>query len=269
MLTPQEVKDKKFEKAVFGGYEVNAIDEFLDAVTEDYTALFKENATLKSKLKVLVDKIEEYRSVDDEMRKALLVAQKTASEYMNNAKKESENFLNQAKSEAEHRLSAIRREIETEERRLLDSKKMSAGFINDMIARYQEAEAGLSRLFTDFGASDVQDNAAQDEECAEPEESLPPAEEEPEISKSEEETVSAAVPVPAGISPAEEINHNGMKVQVYELNLDRHDRHEGKSPKSDSATVADDFDTGTFFTPKPKFDFNNLKFGKDYDGEDI
>ena len=38
-----------------------AVDEFLDGLTEDYTALYKENAALKAKLKMLAEKVEEYR----------------------------------------------------------------------------------------------------------------------------------------------------------------------------------------------------------------
>ena len=55
MFTPQEVSEKVFPKASFGGggYNMASVDEFLDALTEDYTALFKENVTLKAKLKVL------------------------------------------------------------------------------------------------------------------------------------------------------------------------------------------------------------------------
>ena len=50
MFTPQEVSEKVFPKASFGGggYSMGAVDEFLDALTEDYTALFKENVTLKT-----------------------------------------------------------------------------------------------------------------------------------------------------------------------------------------------------------------------------
>ena len=55
MLTPQEVAEHSFAKASFGGYNMTMVDEFLDQVTNDYTALFKENATLKAKMKVLAD----------------------------------------------------------------------------------------------------------------------------------------------------------------------------------------------------------------------
>ena len=74
MLTPQEVSEHAFAKASFGGYNMAMVDEFLDVLTADYTTLYKENATLKAKMKVLVDKVEEYRSTEEAMRKALPVS---------------------------------------------------------------------------------------------------------------------------------------------------------------------------------------------------
>ena len=51
MMTPQEVGSRSFAKATLGGYNLAQVDEFLDALTEDYTALYNENAILKNKLK--------------------------------------------------------------------------------------------------------------------------------------------------------------------------------------------------------------------------
>ena len=53
MLTPQEVSERAFQKASFGGYNMSQVDEFLDLLTSDYTALYNENAVLKNKMKVL------------------------------------------------------------------------------------------------------------------------------------------------------------------------------------------------------------------------
>ena len=78
MLTPQEVSTHAFSKAVMGGYNMAMVDEFLDELTDDYTALYKENAALKSKMKVLVEKVEDYRATEDSMRATLLTAQKMA-----------------------------------------------------------------------------------------------------------------------------------------------------------------------------------------------
>ena len=62
MLTPQEVSERAFPKASFGGYNMAQVDEFLDVLTEDYSTLYSENAVLKSKMKVLVEKVERYSS---------------------------------------------------------------------------------------------------------------------------------------------------------------------------------------------------------------
>ena len=74
MFTPQEIEEKTFVKAVFGGYDMASVDEFLEPLTEDYIALYKENAVLKSKMKILVEKLEEYRTPEDSMKKALVAA---------------------------------------------------------------------------------------------------------------------------------------------------------------------------------------------------
>ena len=78
MMTPQEVASHVFAKATFGGNNMTMVDEFLDQLTEDYTALYNDNTILKNKLKVLSDSIEEYRATDVAMRKTLLAAQQMA-----------------------------------------------------------------------------------------------------------------------------------------------------------------------------------------------
>ena len=64
------------------------VDEFLDELTDDYTALYKENAALKAKLKVLVEKVEDYRATEDSMRATLLTAQKMADSIVHEAEAE-------------------------------------------------------------------------------------------------------------------------------------------------------------------------------------
>ena len=58
MFTPQQIDQISFSKAKFGGYNMEQVDEFLEPLTEDYVTLYKENALLKSKMRVLVGKLE-------------------------------------------------------------------------------------------------------------------------------------------------------------------------------------------------------------------
>lgn len=77
MFTPQQIEEISFSRATFGGYDMQSVDEFLGPLTEDYVALYKENALLKSKMRVLVTKLEEYRNNEASMKQALIDAQTT------------------------------------------------------------------------------------------------------------------------------------------------------------------------------------------------
>jgi cell division initiation protein len=117
MLTPQEVSTHAFTKAVMGGYNMAMVDEFLDELTDDYTALYKENAALKAKLKVLVEKVEDYRATEDSMRATLLTAQKMADSIVHEAEAKRDAIMSQAEADAREKIGQFKAEIkETEER---------------------------------------------------------------------------------------------------------------------------------------------------------
>ena len=131
MFTPQEVSEKVFPKASFGGggYNMASVDEFLDALTEDYTALFKENVTLKAKLKVLAEKVEEYRSTEEAMRQALLTAQKMAAKLVQEAQTEKENLLKEAKEQHAAQLAQLEQDKQDAEEKLVMAKQSLAEFV--------------------------------------------------------------------------------------------------------------------------------------------
>lgn len=122
MLTPQDIQDVKFDRSM-KGYDRAQVEEFLDAVQSDYTALYKENATLKGKMRVLVDKIEEYRQVDEQMRKAFFNAQVSAQEIIARAQTEADQILHNARSQADSRVNDIHAQVIEEEQRLAAAKE--------------------------------------------------------------------------------------------------------------------------------------------------
>ena len=142
MFTPQEVSEKVFPKASFGGgYSMSVVDEFLDALTEDYSTLFKENVTLKAKLKVLAEKVEEYRSTEEAMRQALLTAQKMAAKLVQEAQAEKEQILSDARTEAQAEIHRLDDERQAEERKLRAAQEKTAEFIrrSDELCKAQSA----------------------------------------------------------------------------------------------------------------------------------
>lgn len=137
MLTPQEVSEHAFAKAGFGGYNMAMVDEFLDQLTEDYTTLYKENAALKAKMKVLVEKIEEYRSTEDAMRKTLLTAQRMADELVKEARESKETMLRQAQEETRIQIQNLHREVEAEQLRLTAAQNATTAYVSKLKELYQ------------------------------------------------------------------------------------------------------------------------------------
>ncbi len=146
MLTVQEIQATNFEKAVFGGYDQKAVDDFMEMLAEEYASLQKENAALKSKMKVLVDKIEEYRSVENGMRRALVSAQSIAQETIDKAQAESAQLIAEARQNADEQIEAYRVQIEAESRKLHTAKEKTAQFLSHVTALYDEQTKMLMKM---------------------------------------------------------------------------------------------------------------------------
>ena len=143
MFTPQEVSEKSFPKSSgFGsGYAMAAVDEFLDALTEDYTALYKENVTLKAKLKILAEKVEEYRATEDAMRSTLLTAQKMAAKLVQEAQTEKENLLKEAREQHAAQLASLEQDKRDAEEKLAMAQQSLVDFVrhgSELCAQQQE-----------------------------------------------------------------------------------------------------------------------------------
>lgn len=131
MLTPQEVSTHAFTKAVMGGYNMAMVDEFLDELTDDYTTLYKENAALKAKMKVLVEKVEDYRATEDSMRATLLTAQKMADSIVREAEQKRDQMLSQAEADAHEKIGRLQQEVDEAKARLRQGQEELAKFIAD------------------------------------------------------------------------------------------------------------------------------------------
>jgi len=128
MLTPQEIQEKTFAKAVFGGYDMQTVDEFVEPLAEDYVTLYKENAVLKSKLKVLVKKLEEYRDQEESMKAALLSAQKTCDAMVKEAEAKCQAMLSDAETKAA--FANMDELVAQEQERLECAKQTALNFID-------------------------------------------------------------------------------------------------------------------------------------------
>ncbi|MBR7081466.1 MAG: DivIVA domain-containing protein [Oscillospiraceae bacterium] len=245
MLTSQDIQNKELTRAVFGGYDMSVVDDFLEEVATDFSALQKENAILKSKLKVLVEKVEEYRSTEDAMRMALLTAQRMGDDMITESKQKSEEIIGNAESMAKKQLGELAQEIADEQARLESAKKDTAEFVSfakKLCEKYNECLDRLDEV-----------SAVPEKPEAEPEKEPSP---EDKAASRENEIVDAAKEINKNVSdllrddpmPADAPEDEGEPTVIYRT-------------KDTSVNWADD-DEPT--SPRPKFNFEDLRFGDNY-----
>ena len=133
MITAQDIREKTFERARLNGYSVDDVDSFLEEVAENISNSLKENAVLKSKMKVLVDKIEEYRSNEEAINSAVLSAQKLAVQIEAEAKEKAAAILADAQARADARLGGLDKEVAELEGRLEKAKAANAEYCASQI----------------------------------------------------------------------------------------------------------------------------------------
>lgn len=262
MISPQELQNKKFEKAVFGGYDMAGIDEFLDVLIPDYTALYKENMNLKNKMKVLVDKIEEYRSVDEEMRKALYSAQVTARELvqktqaesqqvLDNARREAENILEAAHAEAEGRVAGMQQAIHEEEERLRQAREVSAAYSQTVIELLQKSITAIQMI------ADSAPEAGSVVPPAAPAAAVPTVPSAPAAAAEDGEKPEKQDAVDPMLETRvfERVQAAQQAAQeALQASLGQKDAPAPTEPKQEASSLED----------TARFKFENLKFGKDY-----
>ena len=125
MFTPQQIDQISFSRATFGGYDMQAVDEFLEPLTEDYVTLYKENALLKSKMKVLVSKLEEYRKNEASMKDAIVNAQKTCDKMVKEAEEKCKQMFSDANRAAAENTRTTDEQIAVENERVEEAKKVA------------------------------------------------------------------------------------------------------------------------------------------------
>ena len=121
-MTPQDIREKTFEKAMFGGYDMGGVDDFMEEAAAELEAAQRENATLRAKMKVLVDKIEEYRASEDAMRMTLMSAQKLSSQIESEARARADKVVAEAQATAARSLESLKAETAKEQAKLKEAK---------------------------------------------------------------------------------------------------------------------------------------------------
>lgn len=146
MFTPQQIDQISFNRATFGGYDMEAVDEFLEPLTQDYVTLYKENALLKSKMRVLVGKLEEYRKNEASMKDAIVNAQKTCDLMVKEAEAKCTQMLSDANAAAAENAKNSDALIAAENERVEEAKRAARAKIDELQEQLRSCLQALDRI---------------------------------------------------------------------------------------------------------------------------
>ena len=123
MITPLDLENKTFSKQVVNGYNTQEVHEFMSELLKDYERIYKENIEFKDKISVLNQGIQHYKSIEDTLQNALVLAQGTAETVKQNARVEADNILRDAEISAKKSVEEIGQRVLEKQLKLEETEK--------------------------------------------------------------------------------------------------------------------------------------------------
>ena len=110
MLTPVDITNRVFKGGI--GYDKKDVDSFMKEISDSYELLYREKMELTDKVNVLNDALQNYKTIEKTMQKALMLAQKTAEETQETALRNAHAIEKEAMTKSEIIVSDAKRELE-------------------------------------------------------------------------------------------------------------------------------------------------------------
>lgn len=221
MLKPNQIRDYKFDAAGKHAYKAADVDEFIDEVYDSYETMFRENGELVKKLNLVADKLQTYKADEDNIRNALLNAERIKESTLAEAESKANDIIAAAEAKAkkveeeanekaadalreaqagakallekaqevyDEKIGTIPEEIEKEKAHLLSIKEESVKVREDLIDSYKK-QIAILEYTPDFSeevkaakaAAAIEEVEEEAEEEVETFADLEAEEEEPEV----------------------------------------------------------------------------------------
>jgi cell division initiation protein len=99
-IRPIDVRRKEFRNG-FRGYDANQVDDFLDAVADEFERTYLENSRLREEVSGLRERLQQFEELEGSIRAALIHAEQAANDLRRTATWEAEDLRKSATREAD------------------------------------------------------------------------------------------------------------------------------------------------------------------------
>ncbi len=99
-IRPADLRRKGFRSAL-RGYEPSEVNDYLDAVADEYERVHEENIRMREDVSSARSRLEQYEELEDSIRSALVQAEKAAEDLRRSASREADEMRASANRDAE------------------------------------------------------------------------------------------------------------------------------------------------------------------------
>jgi cell division initiation protein len=172
-MTPSDLYNTEFKAVMFGGYDKDEVDRFLERVADVFESLITQVRDLKAKIEEHRQEMDSYRESEQTLRNALTSSQKFSETIVAAAKREAEAILEDARI-ARRRAEAESKQLPVDLAREIQRLQDSRDRLRDDLAAVLETHLRLLENIpaTDFARVTVleEDHDAFEEALVEEEE---------------------------------------------------------------------------------------------------
>ena len=141
-IRPIDIRRKEFKNG-FRGYEPNQVDDFLDAVADEFERNYTENQRMREEVSSLRDRLQQFEDLEGSIRAALVHAEQASNDLRRAASQEAEGIKQTAQREADFTI----REAQSRSHQMLADSSARIERVQESYDALQEAKRSFANDF--------------------------------------------------------------------------------------------------------------------------
>src|ERR687893_155809 len=180
-IRPIDVRRKEFKNSL-RGYDANQVDDFLDAVADEFERAYTDNSRMREEISSLRERLQQFEELEGSIRPALVHAEQAADDLRRSASREADFTIREAKARSHQMLAESSARVERIQESYEALQEAKRNFTNDFrhllktymdmmenmeISSAREIEASLRERLDTESIAVVREAAAQQEPAEE------------------------------------------------------------------------------------------------------
>jgi cell division initiation protein len=141
-IRPIDVRRKEFRSSL-RGYDANQVDDFLDAVADEFERAYTDNSRMREEIAGLRERLQQFEELEGSIRTALVHAEQAAEDLRRSATQEAEDLRRSAGREAELTI----RDAKARSHQILADSSARVERIQESYTALQEAKTNFANDF--------------------------------------------------------------------------------------------------------------------------